>query len=93
MSDYQYLENVVAIKNVSHQIEKVDQKLKKSIEKNQSKREEQLQEQKLELLNQIEKLKEKYTENHSKVNRDNQAVTAFVLFRSMEGCERAKYAF
>jgi len=71
MSDYQYLENVVAIKNISQQIEKVDQKLKESIEKNQSKREDQLQQQKLELLNQIEKLKEKYTENHSKVNRDN----------------------
>jgi len=71
MSDYQYLENVVAIKNISQQIEKVDQKLKESIEKNQSKREDQLQQQKLELLNQIEKLKEAYTENHSKVNRDN----------------------
>jgi hypothetical protein len=71
MSDYQYLENVVAIKNISQQIEKVDQKLKESIEKNQSEREDQLQHQKVELLNQIEKLKEKYTENHSKVNRDN----------------------
>ena len=71
MSDYQYLENVVAIKNISQQIEKVDQKLKESIEKNQDEREDQLQHQKVELLNQIEKLKEKYTENHSKVNRDN----------------------
>jgi hypothetical protein len=71
MSDYQYLENVVAIKSISQQIEKVDQKLSESIEKNHRKREDQLQLQKLELLNQIEKLKEKYTENHSKVNRDN----------------------
>ncbi len=71
MSDYQYLENVVAIKSISQQIEKVDQKLSESIEKNQRKREDQLQLQKLELLNQIEKLKEKYTENHNKVNRDN----------------------
>jgi hypothetical protein len=44
-------------------------------------------------LQQIEQLKQNYFENTEKMGQDNQAIQAFVLFRSMEGVERCIKAF
>ena len=44
-------------------------------------------------LQQIETLKERYLSNLELMGHDNQAVTAFILFRSMEGVERTIYAY
>jgi len=41
----------------------------------------------------IDLKKENYFKNMEKMGEDNQAIAAFVLFRSMEGVERAIYAF
>ena len=46
-----------------------------------------------EYLAQIDALKSRYFNNINKMGVDNQAVCAFVLFRSMEGVERAVSAF
>ena len=57
------------------------------------KKSEKLEKQKLKLLNEIDDLKKEYNMNRILMNRNNQVTQAFVLFRSMEGCERAKVAF
>ena len=44
-------------------------------------------------MEQIERLKQNYFDNVEKMGEDNQAIQAFVLFRSMEGVERAMNAF
>lgn len=91
MSDYQYLEDVVAIKKISQVIERLDMQIGEA-EQSPPKME-RLQEKRNIYLAQIDSLKTRYIENTAKLNVNNQALSAFVLFRSMEGVERAKSGF
>lgn len=91
MSDYRFLEDVVKIKKLSRAIERVENKA--SEESCPEKKLEKLQRQKNKYLAEIDLLKTRYIENVSSMNENNQAVCAFVLFRSMEGVERVKHAF
>jgi hypothetical protein len=56
-------------------------------------KQDQLKDDKTQYLAQIEALKQQYLENLELMGHDNQAVTAFVLFRSMEGVERSIHAY
>lgn len=91
MSDYQYLENVVHIKKYSQEIEIVDLKMKEC--KEGTNKMKKLNEQRHQLLHEIDILKQRYFVVSQEKDKENQPVTCFILFRSMEGVERAKHAF
>ena len=82
---------MVRIKKDSQSVEKLDIKINETgygtikLQK--------LNAQKEKLLADIEELKIKYFETMEEMGTNNQVVTVFVLFRSMEGVERALYAF
>lgn len=90
MSDYRFLEDVVNIKKLSQKVEKLDMKINETENESRLAR---LQLEKSECLAQMDRRKERYFENMKLMNENNQPVSAFVLFRSMEGVERAKHAF
>ena len=52
-----------------------------------------LEEKRFMYLQDIDNHKTEYFEVAHKMNHNNQAITAFIIFRSMEGVERCKYAF
>jgi hypothetical protein len=93
MSDYKYLYNVVRIKKLSQQVEKIDILLGEATEKKQIVKEAKLQDEKNKRLSEIDILKEKYFLSLEKIGKNNQAVAAFVTFRSMEGVQRAIRGF
>lgn len=91
MSDYQYLSHVVKIKKLSQEVEKLEIKIDES--GYSEKKYDKLEIKKNKLLAKIDDLKAKYFENMEQIGRDNQAVSAFITFRSMEGVERAIHGF